>query len=73
MCPTIIPASCDGEHCHVDHIIPYKLRPDLSYDIENMQLVCIPCHNQHCQSIEASHWPDAQMIAEAKARAGEQW
>ena len=28
----------------VDHIIPRQLRPDLTYDPDNLQYLCKPCH-----------------------------
>jgi 5-methylcytosine-specific restriction enzyme A len=29
----------------VDHIIDYKLRPDLALEPTNLVLLCLPCHN----------------------------
>ena len=50
----------DGDH--VDHIRPYRLRPDLGYTLSNLQLVCNSCHNGPCASIEAKHWPNGWRI-----------
>lgn len=55
-----------GVHCHVDHIRPYQLRPDLTLHEGNLQLVCIRCHGV-CQSIEKRNWPDADLIAHKKS------
>jgi len=55
-----------GSQCHVDHIRPHELRPDLSHDYDNLQVVCTRCHNGTCQSIEKRHWPDAERIAAEK-------
>jgi 5-methylcytosine-specific restriction protein A len=30
----------------VHHLQPVKERPDLTYDISNLQSVCLPCHNR---------------------------
>jgi len=30
----------------VDHVIPRKHRPDLSYDAQNCQALCKPCHSR---------------------------
>jgi len=57
----------EGDQCHVDHIRPHDLRPDLAYDYGNLQVVCTRCHNGTCQSIEKRHSPDADRIAAEKA------
>ena len=31
---------------HVDHIIPYKQRPDLALDRSNLEPLCRPCHGR---------------------------
>ena len=56
----------------VDHIRPVALRPDLERDEANCRCVCRACHAT-CDSIEKQHSPDADLIAEAKARIGQQW
>lgn len=50
----------------VDHVRPWKLRPDRALDIEGLWLVCRSCHGT-CHSIERQHWPDADRIAAEKA------
>jgi len=30
----------------VDHVIPFKERPDLGLDPENLRSLCTPCHNR---------------------------
>jgi len=30
----------------VHHIIPYKERPDLAYDLDNLEGLCFECHEQ---------------------------
>lgn len=57
----------------LDHIRPYKLRPDLTYDSDNLRILCRTCHERRCSSIEGAHWPDDDMIAAAKARECERW
>lgn len=49
----------------VDHIRPWRLRPDLKYDPANMALVCRLCHAR-CDGIEKRCWPDAERIAAEK-------
>ncbi len=49
----------------VDHLVPWRLRPDAARDLENLQLICRRCHAV-CDSIEGRLWPDAEAIAEAK-------
>ena len=66
MCGDVIDPDLSGEHCHVDHIRPHQLRPDLAKTYDNMQLVCPDCHNSKCAKIEARLWPDADKIAQAK-------
>ncbi|WP_373418417.1 HNH endonuclease [Sagittula sp. MA-2] len=76
MCRAPLPAALRGKTGRrapvVDHLRPWRLRPDLAHDLTNLQLICRACHAT-CESIEAAHWPDADMIAAAKARAGERW
>jgi ribosomal protein S27AE len=50
----------------LDHVKPYKLRPDLTFDRENLRIVCGRCHNGTCAAIEAKHAGDAEAIAKAK-------
>ena len=33
-----------GEHC--DHIKPISVAPELAYTLENLRMLCIPCHNK---------------------------
>lgn len=28
----------------VDHIVPVRLRPDLAFDLDNLQTLCVRCH-----------------------------
>lgn len=76
MCSAPIPPSLRGRTgkraAVVDHKRPWRLRPDLSFERNNLQIVCRACHAT-CESIEAAHWPDADLIAEAKERAGQAW
>jgi 5-methylcytosine-specific restriction protein A len=37
---------------HVDHIIGRRKRPDLALSIDNLQSLCMPCHNSTKQVIE---------------------
>ena len=57
-----------GNSAVLDHIKPVRLRPDLSHDPSNLQLVCKRCHDSECKAIEARHPNDADKIARAKAR-----
>jgi 5-methylcytosine-specific restriction endonuclease McrA len=76
MCCAPIPASLRGKSgkraAVVDHIIPWRMRPDLSHDLSNLQLICRGCH-AICDSIEDQNWGNADIIREAKARAGQDW
>lgn len=31
---------------HVDHILERKVRPDLAFDMDNLQALCQPCHQR---------------------------
>jgi 5-methylcytosine-specific restriction protein A len=35
-----------ADRLDVDHIIDWKLRPDLALDPTNLRAVCRPCHNR---------------------------
>jgi 5-methylcytosine-specific restriction endonuclease McrA len=76
MCQKPIPASLRGRSgkraAVIDHIIPWRMRPDLSYELSNLQLICRGCH-PICESIEDQNWGNADLIREAKARAGQDW
>ena len=76
MCHNPLPPSLrgktEGRHAVLDHIKPHRLRPDLSLTPDNLHLICRNCHAK-CETIEAAHWPDADLIAEAKQREGETW
>jgi HNH endonuclease len=40
---------------HVDHIIPWKERPDLTFDINNLQTLCASCHStKHAEARKAA-------------------
>lgn len=28
----------------VDHVVPLRVRPDLAFDLANLQSICVPCH-----------------------------
>ena len=77
LCQSPIPPSLRGRRgkssAVVDHIRPWRLRPDLARDQSNLWLVCYSCHATTCQQIEAAFGSDDDMIAEAKQRAAEQW
>lgn len=77
MCSQPIPASLRGKTGRraavVDHLRPWRLRPDLAHDLTNLALVCAGCHFTHCASIEAAHAGDAELIAQAKERVGQEW
>lgn len=60
------PLHADVKSNHLDHLKPWRLRPDLAKDLGNLRIVCPPCHNGPCAAIEARHWPDADAIAKAK-------
>ena len=76
MCQAPIPATLRGRTGQraavVDHLRPWRLRPDLSFEEANLQLICRSCHAV-CHSIEAAHPGDAEIIAQAKERAGQSW
>ncbi|MEX5600713.1 HNH endonuclease [Pseudophaeobacter sp. C1-32P7] len=76
MCASPVPATLRGRAgdraAVVDHLRPWRLRPDLAFDLSNLQLICRSCHAT-CDSIEKNNWPDAELIAEAKGRAGQTW
>jgi len=59
----------DGTSAHnaavVDHVIPYQLRPDMTWDADNLRTVCRQCHGT-CHSIEQRHKGDAEAIGRAK-------
>lgn len=55
----------DQRDAVVDHIRPWRLRPDLAHDAGNLQLICRRCHAR-CDGIEKRYWPDADKIANAK-------
>lgn len=43
--------TCNGPGCtalahHVDHILERKARPDLAHEWDNLQGLCVPCHNR---------------------------
>lgn len=63
----------DPRSAVVDHVIPWRLRPDLAFRKSNLRLTCKGCHDTHDQAIERAHGSDADMIAEAKARMGQEW
>lgn len=52
----------------LDHVRPWRLRPDLAKTESNIQLICKQCHDSTCKQIEREHWPDAELIAEAKKK-----
>jgi 5-methylcytosine-specific restriction endonuclease McrA len=70
--PVDLKGKTEGRHAVLDHVRPWRLRPDLSLAPANLQLICRDCHAK-CETIEAAHWPNTDMIAEAKARASERW
>lgn len=76
MCHRPIPASLRGKTgkraAVVDHLRPWQMVTERAFDITNLQLICRGCHAT-CESIEASHPNDPEMIAAAKERAGEVW
>jgi 5-methylcytosine-specific restriction endonuclease McrA len=46
-------ASCRGKHnAHVDHRVPSRERPDLTYVAANLWLLCGQCHNSWKQIVE---------------------
>jgi hypothetical protein len=55
----------DSAAAVVDHIRPHTLRPDLTWDEANLQVICRSCHAV-CDGIEKRHRPDAEAIAKAK-------
>ena len=76
MCHSPIPASLRGRSgkraAVVDHLRPWRMVPERAYDKANLQLICRGCHAT-CESIEASHPNDPDMIAAVKEREGETW
>ena len=71
MCSKPIPPSLRGRSgkraAVVDHLRPWKLVPERSYDLTNLQLICRSCHDV-CESIEKRSNGDPEAIAKAKAR-----
>lgn len=65
MCGSAIRPTLSGEDCHVDHLRPHQLRPDLAFELSNLQLVCVPCHGI-CQSIEKRSGSDADLVLRRK-------
>jgi 5-methylcytosine-specific restriction protein A len=42
---------CEEPECrevatHVHHLEPRKKRPDLAFEVDNLQALCQPCHNR---------------------------
>jgi 5-methylcytosine-specific restriction endonuclease McrA len=76
MCSKPIPPSLRGRSgkraAVVDHLRPWKLVPERSYDLTNLQLICRSCHAL-CHGIEDAHAGDAEMIAQVKERHGQEW
>lgn len=73
MCGVLVTKGRSGDRSAVvDHLRPVSLRPDLERDPDNCRCVCRGCHAA-CDSIEKQHHPDADLIAEAKLRVGQQW
>lgn len=40
-----------GRSMHVDHVVPRCIRPDLSLEISNLQVLCAPCNYEKGTSI----------------------
>lgn len=36
----------NDQNTHTDHIIPLEQRPDLKYDVDNLQVLCRSCHSR---------------------------
>ena len=50
-----------GKHmAHVDHIVARKARPDLALDLNNLQVLCVKCHNSAKQKHEGN--PEMEAI-----------
>lgn len=76
MCGAPIPASLRGKKgkraAVVDHIRPWRMCPELAHALSNLQLICRGCHHV-CESIEDQIGNNPDLIAEAKARASQDW
>ena len=46
MCVTCRKNDIDTEAEEVDHIIELQDRPDLAYELDNLQSLCKPCHSK---------------------------
>lgn len=40
----------NSSHLHVDHIQNRQETPALEYDVDNLQTLCITCHNRKTHS-----------------------
>lgn len=56
-----------GRSAVVDHTRPWRLRPDLKFEEENLKTLCRDCHAVF-RAIEDRLWPNAEAIAAEKLR-----
>jgi 5-methylcytosine-specific restriction endonuclease McrA len=47
--PVCATVGCNAPTAHVHHVIPRDVRPDLAYEWDNLEGLCIPCHNAQDQ------------------------
>ena len=49
--------TCDARgRLEVDHVLPVRDRPDLAWDLGNLQSLCPPCHTRKTR-LQAGHDP----------------
>lgn len=53
------------EKLHADHILPYSYFPEKKYDIENGQVLCIPCHRKKTSKDQKKYWKNKYAMSEA--------
>lgn len=46
----------------VDHVIPIRKRPDLAYDMSNLQSLCASCHTKKTRIEQGHKPPDPERI-----------
>lgn len=44
----------------VHHIIPYRERPDLAYDLDNLEALCFECHEQRHPERRQTHADESE-------------
>lgn len=44
----------DGPNLQADHVLPLRESPDLAFDVDNLQTLSRPCHDQKEREYESS-------------------